>query len=145
MNQGAAAFLMSSSNADALGVLEDKRVYLHGAGEAADDLISLRPRLDGSWAMQTAIDRALDQAAKATGDIKHLDLYSCFQCAVFSSTAALGIDWKSDQRPHTLTGGLPFFGSPGNYYSLPGSAEMVSTLRRDHGTSAMVLSQGAWV
>ena len=109
VNQGAAAILMSSSKADALGVPEDKRVYLHGAGEAADDLISLRPRLDGSWAMQTAIDRALDQAAKATGDIKHLDLYSCFPCAVFSSTAALGIDWKNDPRPLTLTGGLPFF------------------------------------
>lgn len=145
VNQGAAAILMSSSKADALGVPEDKRVYLHGAGEAADDLISLRPRLDGSWAMQTAIDRALDQAAKATGDIKHLDLYSCFPCAVFSSTAALGIDWKNDPRPLTLTGGLPFFGGPGNNYSLHGIAEMVSTLRADPGSYGLVLANGGWM
>ena len=145
VNQGAAAILMSSSKADALGIAEDKRVYLHGAGEAADDLISLRPRLDGSWAMQTAIGRALHQAEKTTADLQHFDLYSCFPCAVFSSTAALGIDWKNDPRPLTLTGGLPFFGGPGNNYSLHGIAEMVATLRSDPASYGLVLANGGWM
>lgn len=145
VNQGAAAILMSSSKADALGVPEDKRVYLHGGGEAADDLISLRPRLDGSWAMQTAIGRALDQADKTADDIQHLDLYSCFPCAVFSSTAELGIDWKSDPRPLTLTGGLPFFGGPGNNYSLHGIAEMAAKLRANPGDYGLVLANGGWM
>ena len=145
VNQGAAAILMSESKADALGIPADKRIYLHGAGEAADDLISVRPRLDGSWAMEKAISRALHQAEKTTADIKHFDLYSCFPCAVFSSTAALGIDWKKDPRPLTLTGGLPFFGGPGNNYSLHGIAEMAKTLREDTGSYGLVLANGGWM
>lgn len=145
VNQGAAALIMSESKADALGIAREKRVYIHGAGEAADDLISLRPRLDGSWAMETAIRRALHQAERTAADIRHFDLYSCFPCAVFSSTAALGIDWKTDPRPLTLTGGLPYFGGPGNNYSLHGIAEMVSTLRADPAGTGLVLANGGWM
>jgi acetyl-CoA C-acetyltransferase len=145
VNQGAAAIVMSSSKADELGIAEDKRVYLHGAGEGADDFISLRPRLDGSFAMEAAISRALEQSGKATADMAHFDLYSCFPCAVFSSTQALGLDWKTDKRPLTLTGGLPFFGGPGNNYSLHGIAEMVAKLRGDAGSYGLVLANGGWM
>ncbi|MBD3768969.1 MAG: acetyl-CoA acetyltransferase [Rhodobacterales bacterium] len=145
VNQGAAAIVMSSSKADELGIAEDKRVYLHGAGEGADDFISLRPRLDGSFAMEAAISRALEQSGKATADMAHFDLYSCFPCAVFSSTQALGLDWKTDKRPLTLTGGLPFFGGPGNNYSLHGIAEMVAKLRGDAGSFGLVLANGGWM
>jgi acetyl-CoA C-acetyltransferase len=145
VNQGAAAILVSSSKADELGVPEGKRVYLHGGGDAGDDLISLRPVLDRSWAMDTAISRALKQAGKAQTDLQHLDLYSCFPCAVFSGAAALGLDWKTDKRPLTLTGGLPFFGGPGNNYSLHGIAEMAATLRRNPGNFGLVLANGGWM
>ena len=145
VNQGAAAILMSESKADALGVPQENRVYLHGGGEAGDDHISVRPMLDGSWAMQQALDRALDQAGVTSSDIKHFDLYSCFPCAVFSSTAALGIDWKNDTRPFTLTGGLPFFGGPGNNYSLHGIAEMSRKLRKFPGDLGLVLANGGWM
>ena len=145
VNQGAAAILVSSSKADALGVPEDKRVYIHGGGDAGDDLISLRPVLDRSWAMDTAVSRALAQAGKAQADIAHLDLYSCFPSAVFSGAAALGLDWKTDKRALTLTGGLPFFGGPGNNYSLHGIAEMVATLRKNKGAFGLVLANGGWM
>jgi acetyl-CoA C-acetyltransferase len=145
VNQGAAAILVSSSKADALGVPEDKRVYIHGGGDAGDDLISLRPVLDRSWAMDTAVSRALAQAGKAQADIAHLDLYSCFPSAVFSGAAALGLDWKTDKRALTLTGGLPFFGGPGNNYSLHGIAEMVTTLRKNKGAFGLVLANGGWM
>lgn len=145
VNQGAAAVLVSSSKADALGVPEDKRVYIHGGGDASDDLISLRPVLDRSWAMDTAIGRALAQAGKTSSDIAHLDLYSCFPSAVFSGCAALGLDWKTDRRPLTLTGGLPFFGGPGNNYSLHAIAEMAVTLRRNQGSFGLVLANGGWM
>ena len=42
-----------------LGVSKEKRVYLHGGGEASDSFISERPMLDGSWAMEQAIGKAL--------------------------------------------------------------------------------------
>ncbi|MCA8900009.1 MAG: acetyl-CoA acetyltransferase [Hyphomonas sp.] len=145
VNQGAAAILMSESKADALGVPAEKRVYLHGGGQGSDDLLSLRPRLDGSFAMDAATSRALAQAGKAAADMTYFDLYSCFPCAVFSSTQSLGIDWKTDKRGLTLTGGLPFFGGPGNNYSLHGIAEMAARLRADAGAFGLVLANGGWM
>ncbi|WP_291196776.1 acetyl-CoA acetyltransferase [Hyphomonas sp.] len=145
VNQGAAAILVSSSKADELGVPEDKRVYIHGGGDAGDDLISLRPVLDRSWAMDTAIGRALAQSGKSQTGIAHFDLYSCFPSAVFSGAAALGLDWNTDKRALTLTGGLPFFGGPGNNYSLHGIAEMAATLRKNKGAFGLVLANGGWM
>ena len=145
VNQGAAMILMSEEKADELGITQDQRVYLHGGGQASDDIISERPRLDGSWAMEQSVKAALSQAGKTPQEIKHFDLYSCFPCAVFSSTSVLDIDWQTDPRPLTLTGGLPFFGGPGNNYSLHGIAEMVSTLRKDRGAFGLVLANGGWM
>ena len=145
VNQGAAVILMSESKADELGIAANKRVYLHGAGEASDDMISLRPRMDTSFAMKAAVERALEQAHVSQTDIQHLDLYSCFPCAVFNALSALGIDWKADPRPLTQTGGLPFFGGPGNNYSLHAIAEMMETLRRHPGDLGLVLANGGWM
>jgi len=145
VNQGAAVILVSSSKADELGVPESERVYLHGGGDAGDELISVRPVLERSWAMDTAIGRALAQAGKTQGDIAHLDLYSCFPSAVFSGAAALGLDWKTDKRPLTLTGGLPFFGGPGNNYSLHAIAGMAAALRANKGAFGLVLANGGWM
>ncbi|MEO1188146.1 MAG: acetyl-CoA acetyltransferase, partial [Pseudomonadota bacterium] len=39
VNQGAAFIIMSEDKADALGIAPNKRVYLHGGGEASDDFI----------------------------------------------------------------------------------------------------------
>ena len=102
VNQSGAFIIMSEAKADALGVAAEKRVYLHGSGEASDDFISERPILDGSWAMETSISRALAQAGTTPDAIGAFDLYSCFPCAVFSSMAVLGIDHKTETRPLTL-------------------------------------------
>ncbi|MCR9271438.1 MAG: acetyl-CoA acetyltransferase [Hyphomonadaceae bacterium] len=145
VNQSGAFIIMSEDKADALGIAADKRVYLHGSGEAADDFISERPVLDGSWAMQTAIERALAQAGTNADEIAAFDLYSCFPCAVFSSMAVLGIDHKTNTRPLTLTGGLPFFGGPGNNYSMHGIVSMAEWLREHAGKRGLVLANGGWM
>ncbi len=145
VNQGAALIVMSDEKADALGIAKSKRVYLHGGGEASDDHLTERPVLDRSWAMDVAAKRALDQAELTSAAIKHFDLYSCFPVAVFSGCAALGLDWKNEKRPLTLTGGLPFFGGPGNNYSMHGIAEMVAKLRNDPGAKGFVLANGGWM
>lgn len=145
VNQAGAFLIMSEDKADALGVAADKRVYLLGSGEASDDHLSERPVIDGSWAMQTAIGRALDQAGKSATEISAFDLYSCFPCAVFSSMAVLGIDHKTETRPLTLTGGLPFFGGPGNNYSMHGIVEMAAWLRAHQGEAGLVLANGGWM
>lgn len=145
VNMAAGVILMSSEKADELGIDPAKRVYLHGAGEAHDDFISERPELAGSWAMRTALGRALEQSGKEARDMAMFDLYSCFPIAVFSSTQAMGIDWKKEKRPLTLTGGLPFFGGPGNNYSLHGIASMVDVLRGQPGAYGLVLANGGWM
>lgn len=145
VNQGGAFLILSEDKADALGIAQEKRIYLHGGGEAGDDYISERPVLDGSWAMQTAITRALAQAGKSAADLGAFDLYSCFPCAVFSSMAALGIDHKTETRPLTLTGGLPFFGGPGNNYSMHGIVSMTEWLRANAGEYGLVLANGGWM
>ncbi len=145
VNQGAAVIVMSDAKADALGIAKESRVYLHGSGEAGDDHLSVRPALDRSWAMDVAVQRALEQAGKTAADLTHLDLYSCFPIAVLSACSALGIDWQNDPRALTLTGGLPFFGGPGNNYSLHGIAEMSARLRTDRSAFGLVLANGGWM
>ncbi|MEM1106879.1 MAG: acetyl-CoA acetyltransferase [Pseudomonadota bacterium] len=145
VNQGSAVVLMSQSKADALGVPGGKRVYLHGAGEAGDDFLSVRPRLDGSAAMEVALGRALEAAERSVDEIALFDLYSCFPCAVFSACGALGLDPFRDPRPLTVTGGLPFFGGPGNTYSLNAIATMADRLRAAPGAYGLVLANGGWM
>ena len=50
-----------------------------------------------------------------------------------------------DPRGQTLTGGMSFFGGPGNNYSLHGIAEMVAKLRGDAGAFGLVLANGGWM
>ena len=145
VNQGAAAILMSESKADALGIPAGKRVYLHGSGEAGDDLVSVRPHLDSSWAMGEALSRALGQAGKSAADMALFDIYSCFPCAVTSACRAMDIDPTGETRALTLTGGLPFFGGPGNNYSLHGIASMAERLRAQSGAFGLVLANGGWM
>jgi acetyl-CoA C-acetyltransferase len=145
VNQGGALVMMSEDKAEALGIPTEKRIYLLGGGEASDDYISERPKMDGSWAMKVAIDRALSQAGKTADDIGAFDLYSCFPCAVFSSMAELGIDHITETRPLTVTGGLPFFGGPGNNYSMHGLVSMTEWLRAHPGDSGLVLANGGWM
>nr|WP_070958521.1 acetyl-CoA acetyltransferase [Hyphomonas sp. Mor2] len=145
VNQGAALIMMSEEKANALGVAQGKRVYLHGAGEAMEPAFTERPGFTKSWAMEVAINRALDQAKKTVDQIDVFDLYSCFPCAVYSSTAALGIDPLNDPRPLTVTGGLPFSGGPGNNYSMHAIATIADRLRAAPGTFGLVLANGGWL
>jgi len=58
---------------------------------------------------------ALTQAGVTIKDIDFFDLYSCFPIAVQVTRDMLGIA-ENDTRPLTVTGGLPYFGGPGNNY-----------------------------
>ena len=145
VNLAAALLIMTDAKADELGIAPEKRVYLHGAGEASDHMISDRPRMDGSWAMDQAIGRALEQAEMTEDQFALFDLYSCFPCAVMSACQTLGIDYETETRPLTVTGGLPFFGGPGNNYSMHGAASMVERLRGAPGQFGLVLANGGWM
>lgn len=143
VNQAAAVVLTSVGEADRLGIAASKRVYLHGYAAVADRLVMERPDLSRSRATELVIARALASADRASADIALFDLYSCFPCAVLIAAEALGLDWRT--TPATVTGGLPFFGGPGNSYSLHAIATMAERLRAAPTAFGLVLANGGFL
>ena len=60
----------------------------------------------------------------------------------FSRCATSSGSTNDDPRGFTLTGGLPYFGGPGNSYSLHGIAETVAEMRDKPGTFGLVGANG---
>ena len=81
------------------------------------------------------------QAGTDIDGIAHLDFYSYFPSAVEVVADELGVDIEGD-RPLTVTGGLTFFGAPGNDYGSHAIATMVGALREDPGSLGMVTNVG---
>lgn len=143
VNQGAAVIMTSVAEADRLGIAPGKRVYLHGHAEAADRVPTERPDLSRSRAMELVLAQALATSGKKIDEIEHIDLYSCFPCAVLIAAEALGFDWRS--KVATVTGGLPFFGGPGNSYSLHAIATLVERLREQPASFGLILANGGFL
>jgi acetyl-CoA C-acetyltransferase len=78
------------------------------------------------------------------GEVGHFDLYSCFSSAVQIGRDMLGIA-PDDPRLLTVTGGLPYFGGPGNNYVTHSVAAMVGRLRGDRGAIGLVTANGWYV
>jgi acetyl-CoA C-acetyltransferase len=144
VNQASALVLTSVGNARKLGIPENKWLYLHGYADADDAYVSRRVDMASSIAMKAVSQCALSMANKNINDIEHLDLYSCFPIAVLAACDALGLPWDNG-RDLTVTGGLPFFGGPGNTYSLHAIAEMYSRLTHNTGHYGFVLANGGYL
>lgn len=144
VNQGAALLLTTVAKARELGIAEDKWLYLHGYTDTKERVMLERPKLGQSKAMQQALLGALEQAGKHSDDIQHFDIYSCFPIVVSEARGVLGIA-ADDPRPLTQTGGLPFFGGPGNNYTMHGIAELAHTLRKDPGSFGLAYGNGGWM
>ncbi|MCC6848652.1 MAG: acetyl-CoA acetyltransferase [Deltaproteobacteria bacterium] len=140
-NQGAAVLLTTIGAARALGIPEGRWVYLHGYARAAERPLLERADLGGFPAAELAGRAALAGAGIGVADVGFFDLYSCFPIAVSSVRDALGIA-AGDPRELTVTGGLPFFGGPGNNYSMHAIASMVEVLRVHPGTWGFVGANG---
>jgi acetyl-CoA C-acetyltransferase len=141
VNQGAAVIVMSVAAARRLGVPEERWVYLHGHADMVEQALLERPDLGASPASVQAVDEGLRMAGVGAGDIATFDLYSCFPFPVFVAGEALGIG-GDDPRGLTLTGGLPYFGGPGNSYSLHAIAETVHEMRDRPGQFGFVGANG---
>jgi acetyl-CoA C-acetyltransferase len=129
VDQSAAVLIASVEKARAMGVPEDRMVYLHGCADAADLWFPLdRQNYHSSPAMRLTGKRALEMAGIGVSDLTHVDLYSCFPSAVQIGAESLGLD-VDDPRGLTITGGLPYFGGPGNNYSMHAIATLVQRLR----------------
>lgn len=52
---------------------------------------------------------------------------------------------EDDKRPISVTGGLPFFGGPGNNYVTHSIAEMMNVVRKVPGSFGMVTANGNYL
>jgi acetyl-CoA C-acetyltransferase len=145
-NDQAAAFVMTSvGTARELGIPPARWVFLHGCADAHDHwFVSERRELATSAAIRRGSREALDMAGRTIDEMRHLDLYSCFPSAVEIGCAELGLA-EDDPRGLTVTGGLPYFGGPGNNYVTHSICEMMRRLRADPGAFGLVTANGNYV
>ncbi|MGK5682745.1 acetyl-CoA acetyltransferase [Actinoplanes sp. URMC 104] len=141
VNQGAALLLTSVAAARRLGVPEDRWVYLAGHADLSERPLLERADYATSPAAVRAARHALEVAGITAADLTTLDLYSCYAAPVFVLAEALGVA-TDDPRGLTVTGGLPFFGGPGNNYSMHAIATTVARLRAAPGTYGFVAANG---
>ena len=102
-----------------------------------------RPRLYDSPATRQGSRVALEQAGLKLSDIDKFDLYSCFPSIVEIFMKELGIK-DDDPRDLTLTGGLPFFGTPLSNYSLHAIINTVELIRKNPTLKVMIVANGGY-
>ncbi len=130
VDQGAALLLCSAGTAQDLGIPRERWVFLHAGARATDEwFLSERHELHRSPAIRACGRAVLAHAGITAGDLGPIDLYSCFPAAVQLAAGELGLPIDDPERPLTCTGGLTFFGGPGNNYATHGIAAVVRRLR----------------
>jgi len=143
VDQGAALILCSVEAALAAGVSRDRFVFPVAGTDANDHwFLTHRANLHSSPAIRVAGARALELAGVGIDDVAHVDLYSCFPCAVEIGAAELGLPLDDPGRPLTVTGGLAFAGGPGNNYVTHAVATMADRLRAEPAATGLVTGLG---
>ncbi len=127
VDQGAAVLLARADLAPARKGL--RPVYFRGGACTEDRQRFLVHKRDftRNAALGAAASRAMARAGITVDEMQAFDLYSCFPCAVTMACHELGLA-HDDPRPLTLTGGLGFFGGPGNDYNLHGIATLAERI-----------------
>jgi acetyl-CoA C-acetyltransferase len=145
IDQAAALIVTSAAIADAFGVPAERRLYLHGCADAHDHwYVSDRIDFHSSPAMRLVARDAFAMAGRTLADIDLIDLYSCFPSAVEIACDEMGIA-ADDPRGLTVTGGLAYFGGPGNNYVTHAIAEMADLLRARPGAFGLVTGNGNYL
>jgi acetyl-CoA C-acetyltransferase len=144
VNQGAAVVMTSVGIARALGIPAARWVYLTGYADVDEVSVLKRANLAASQAQNLAVYTALAAAGLDLAAVRYLDFYSCFPIAVSSIAEPLGLPLDGS-RPLTLTGGLPYFGGPGNNYSMHAIATVVERLRADRAGHGLIVANGGYL
>lgn len=145
VDMSAAIIVMSAEDAAAAGVPRDRWVFPLAGAECNDVFVTgERPDFTSSPAIATIGRKAFEAAGVGIDDVASIDLYSCFPSAVQIGAKALGIS-LDDPRGLTVTGGLPYFGGPGNNYVTHSIAMTVESCRSDPGTLGLVTGNGWYV
>src|SRR5476649_769080 len=145
IDQAAAVLMTSVGKAQEWGIPQERWVFLHGCADGIDTwVVSERERIDASPAIRGCARLALEMAGKTVADVAAFDFYSCFPSAVEVAIKEIGLA-ADDPRPVSVTGGLPFFGGPGNNYVTHSIAEMMKVVRQKPGTFGMVTANGNYL
>ena len=137
--------MTSVGKAKELEIDPAKWVFLHGCAEANEKImVTERINFHSSPAIRLNSSKAFEMAGKTINDMDYIDLYSCFPSAVEIACDELDLGYD-DPRGLTVTGGLPFFGGPGNNYSLHGIATMVPELRAKPGSFGLLTANGGYL
>ncbi|CAM3201769.1 crotonase/enoyl-CoA hydratase family protein [Nocardioides dubius] len=143
VDQASGVIVTDVGTAEALGVPQEKWVFLHAGAAAHDEwFVSERGDLAASPAIHAIGQAALEHAGVRIDDVAHVDLYSCFPVAVQVAAAELGLPLDDPARPLSLTGGLTFGGGPGNNYGGHAVATLVARLRESPGEFGLSTSLG---
>ena len=139
----AGVVVTSVGAAQALGIDQEKWVFLHAGASATDEwFVSERADLAASPAIAAAGAAALAHAGVTVDELGPVDLYSCFPAAVQLGAQALGLPWDDPARPLSVTGGLTSAGGPGNGYGLHAIATIVPRLRAEPEEVGLTTSLG---
>jgi acetyl-CoA C-acetyltransferase len=143
VDQGAAIILTSGERAAQYSQSGKRPVYFLGGGYAEDRQRFLIEKSDfvSSPPLKAAACKALERSLLQLDDIDCFDIYSCFPCSVTIAKRMLGLT-DNDPRPLTLTGGLGFFGGPGNNYSLHAIATLAQTISTGKKDNGLITSLG---
>jgi acetyl-CoA C-acetyltransferase len=145
IDQAAAVVMTNVATARELGIPRDQWVFLHGCADGHDHwYVSERADLHSSPAIRAVAAQALAMAGKTLDQIDVFDLYSCFASAVQIGCQEIGLA-EDDARGLTITGGLPYFGGPGNNYVTHSISEMLRRLRARPGAFGLVTANGNYV
>src|SRR5690606_7863401 len=104
--------------------------YVHAGAQANDEwFVSERQELHRSPAIAACGEALFAHAGIDASQVGPVDLYSCFPSAVQIAARELGLPADDPQRPLTETGGLTFFGGPGNNSGTHGTIGVARALR----------------
>jgi acetyl-CoA C-acetyltransferase len=144
VDQAGTIIITSEDVAKSLNIDKKQWVYIMGGVDLKNiPQIYRRPRLDSSPAINEGSRIALKQAGLQLSDIDKFDLYSCFPSIVEIFIKELGIK-EGDPRDLTVTGGLPYFGSPLSNYSLHAIINTVELIHADPSLKIMVIANGGY-
>ncbi|MHA1991457.1 MAG: hypothetical protein ACW98A_10875 [Candidatus Hodarchaeales archaeon] len=144
VDQAGSVIITSEEIAESLGIDRKQWVYIMGGATFWNITnITQRPNLYDSPATREGYQLALEQAGLTLSEIDKFDLYSCFPSIVEIFMKELGIK-EDDPRDLTLTGGLPFFGTPLSNYSLHAVINSVDLIRKKPSLKVMVIANGGY-
>jgi acetyl-CoA C-acetyltransferase len=145
VNMAASVIMTSVAKAREMGVADERMVYLHGCADA-NEIWNVTDRIDysSSPAVRTMGEKAFAMSGKTIDDMDYFDIYSCFPSAVQIACDELGLNVE-DERGLTVTGGLPYFGGPGNNYVMHSIATMMDRLRENPGKFGLLNANGWFV